>query len=148
MRKHLKTAVIVLIAIFLIAQAFRITKSNPPVRVDVGATSEVSPLLRRACYDCHSNETSWPWYSNVAPVSWLVGSDVSEARSQLNFSEWGNYTLHEKTQRLKKIAKEVGDGDMPLWYYSLMHSKARLTDAERNQIKDWADEELARLRKN
>jgi hypothetical protein len=90
---------------------------------DSSATRE---LVRRACFDCHSNETKWPWYSSVAPVSWLTQSDVTNGRSRLNFTE------RDKPQRhAKDIAEMVKSGDMPPWFYLPMHPDAKLTDAEK-----------------
>jgi len=89
-RKIMKIAFFILVAVFVLAQAIRVERLNPPVQAEITADPAVKPLLRRACYDCHSNETVWPWYSNVAPASWLIASDVEEGRSNLNFSEWGS----------------------------------------------------------
>ncbi len=136
-RKDAKIAVLVLVAALILAQAIRVEKTNPPVRSNISADPAVGPLLRRACYDCHSNETRWPWYSNVAPASWLVASDVSEGRRQLNFSEWENYGRDIQARKLKAIAKEMQDGEMPPWYYSMMHRDARLNSAERDRIQAW-----------
>jgi len=83
----------------------------------------------RTCYDCHSNEVVWPWYSNVAPVSWLVQHDVEEGRSKLNFSEW------DKPQReADDASKAVKDGSMPRWFYVPLHPVANLTPAEKDQL--------------
>ena len=86
-------------------------------------------LARRACFDCHSNETVWPWYSNVAPVSWLVQRDVDGGRRHLNFSEWDRPQRHAE-----HVADEVKQGDMPPWFYLPMHPGARLTDAEKQAL--------------
>lgn len=104
--------------------------SNPPVtsepQWDSTATRE---LAKRACFDCHSNETVWPWYSHVAPVSWLLQRDVDEGRSKLNFSEW------DKPQKeADEAAKEVREGEMPPWFYLPTHPEARLTDAEKQAL--------------
>jgi hypothetical protein len=136
-QKGFKFAAIILGVGFLLAQTIRIEKSNPPVRFDIAADPSTKPLLRRACYNCHSNETVWPWYANVAPVSWLVGSDVKEGREYLNFSEWGAYSSERQHKNLMKVVEEIEEGAMPPWYYSMMHSDSRLTEAERNKIKNW-----------
>jgi mono/diheme cytochrome c family protein len=104
--------------------------SNPPVTAepqwDSAATRD---LAKRACFDCHSNETVWPWYSNVAPVSWLVQHDVNEGREHLNFSEW------DKPQKdADEAAKAVREGEMPLPIYLPTHPEARLTDAEKQAL--------------
>ncbi|MBK9974986.1 MAG: heme-binding domain-containing protein [Planctomycetes bacterium] len=104
--------------------------SNPAVATepkwDSAATRD---LAKRACFDCHSNETEWPWYSHVAPVSWLVQRDVNEGRSELNFSEW-----NRPQKNGQKAAKEVRDGEMPMWIYLPTHPQARLSDAEKQAL--------------
>ncbi|MFN2149626.1 MAG: heme-binding domain-containing protein [Anaerolineales bacterium] len=86
-------------------------------------------LAVRACYDCHSNETTWPWYADLAPVSWLVQRDVQEGRRALNFSDWGT-----SGRRAFEAAEVVLEGEMPPVYYTWMHSSAKLTDAERQSL--------------
>ena len=99
-------------------------------------------LARRACFDCHSNQTLWPWYSRVAPVSWLVQRDVNGGRRHLNFTEW------DKPQRhAKDIAEQVKQGDMPPWFYLPMHPAARLTDAEKQALIDGAEKTLGPQRR-
>jgi hypothetical protein len=137
-RKGLKIGILILAVAFLLAQAIRIEESNPPVSSDLSCDPLVKSLLHRACYNCHSNETVWPWYSNIAPVSWLVASDVREARQHMNFSEWGTYDSDTRFYKLKGIAEEIEEGGMPLWYYSIVHKEARLNSAERDRIVGWA----------
>lgn len=104
--------------------------ANPPVSREAAWDSpETGALVKRACYDCHSNETVWPWYSNVAPMSWLVQRDVNGGRSHLNFSQWDKPHRHDKD-----IAGEVRSGDMPPWFYLPMHATARLTPAEKDAL--------------
>src|SRR5690348_15928690 len=101
--------------------------TNPPVtREPAWNSPDTRALIRRACFDCHSNETVWPWYSRVAPVSWLVQNDVDGGRSHLNFSEWDHTQRHATD-----VAAQVKQGDMPLWFYLPLHSAARLTGAEK-----------------
>jgi hypothetical protein len=135
--KGFKFAAIIFGVGFLFAQTIRIDKTNPTVRFDIAADPSTKTLLRRACYNCHSNETVWPWYASVAPASWLVGSDVKEGREYLNFSEWGAYPSEKQHKNLMKVVEEIEEGAMPPWYYSMMHSDSRLTEAERNKIKSW-----------
>ena len=137
-RKDAKIASVLIVAALLVSQAFRIQKSNPPVHSDISADPAVKSLMRRACYNCHSNETVWPWYSNVAPVSWLVANDVHEARRMMNFSEWGTYDRQKQSHKLTAIAEKMEDGSMPPWYYSMMHAESRLKPAERDQIRAWS----------
>jgi hypothetical protein len=147
LRKDAKIVVIILVAGLLLAQGIRIEKTNPPVRADISADAAIEPVLRRACYNCHSHETVWPWYSNLAPASWLVGSDVKEARRRLNFSEWGTYDAELQSRKLGAIAEEMEHNEMPPWYYSLVHSDARLSQNQREQIRDWANSKLREVLK-
>jgi hypothetical protein len=87
-------------------------------------------ILRRACFDCHSNETVWPWYAYVAPVSWLVASDVEEGREELNFSQWDAYNADRQAHKIKECGEEVAEGEMPLWFYVPAHPEARLSQAD------------------
>jgi len=100
-------------------------------------TPETRELVRRACFDCHSNQTVWRWYSNVAPVSWLVQRDVNGGRSHLNFTEWNTPQRHAKD-----VAEEVKAGDMPPWFYLPMHPTARLTESEKQALIDGAEPSL------
>lgn len=96
-------------------------------------------ILKTSCYDCHSNETSFPWYSHVAPVSWLVNRDVIKGREELNFSEWESQSKMDKAKNIDKIIDEVEGGKMPMRIYILMHSEAKLNEDARQQFVDWAD---------
>ena len=96
-------------------------------------------ILKKACYDCHSNQTIYPWYSYVAPVSWLVVRDVKEGKRHLNFSEWESLDKVKKAEYLNDISDEVSDGTMPLVIYPIMHHDAKLTQEERQVIVDWTN---------
>ena len=104
--------------------------TNPPVVAEPQWDSQQThDLAVRACYDCHSNQTQWPWYSNIAPLSWLVQHDVDKGRAQLNFSQWNT------SQRgAREAAREVQAGRMPQWYYVLLHPSANLTPAEKQTL--------------
>ncbi len=104
--------------------------TNPPVTAEpLWDTAATRDLTVGACFDCHSNETEWPWYTNIAPFSWMVERDVDEGRRKLNFSEWGRGE-HETDD----IVESVEEGEMPPVYYGWVHSSARLTEAERRQF--------------
>lgn len=141
---RLRTAVAipsVLIGALLVgAQFVRVDRSAPPVRGDLAAPPEVTRVLRAACYDCHSNETAWPWYSSIAPVSWLIDRDVTAGRRRLNFSEWVEYASDPETaaRKLEEISDAMTRGDMAPWYYRLLHPDARLTPAQRALLIRWA----------
>ena len=96
-------------------------------------------LLKNSCYDCHSNLTNYPWYSYVAPVSWLVGRDTREGRNHLNLSEWESYSIKEKLKMLTEIAEVVESKEMPMPVYQLMHSSAKLSENERTKLINWSE---------
>ena len=125
---------VVLIAIQLVP----VNRSNPPVVADFDGPTAVATVLKASCYDCHSYETSWPWYSRVAPVSWLVAHDVEEARDHFNFSLWGNYNGKRQERLADEIWEEVEEGEMPLPVFLLAHPDARLTDADKATIHAWS----------
>lgn len=127
------------------AQFVPIRRTNPVVSGDLTAPPAVTTILHRTCYDCHSNATRWPWYTRLAPVSWLACRHVSEARARLNFSAWSDYALDPGTEshKLEEIAEQITGGTMPPWYYRVMHREARLTPSERATLLDWVRRERA-----
>jgi len=138
MKKWLKRSAIVLALALVAVQFVPVRRGNPAERNFPEAPLEVQALLRRACNDCHSNETVWPWYSQIAPASFLIGRDVKDGRKKLNLSVWDSYDETRKTRIKKEIAKEVGQSDMPPWYYVPLHPAAKLSAAERELIVKWA----------
>jgi cytochrome c551/c552 len=138
MKTFLKRTGLAVIVILIAIQLIPVDKSNPPQRGAAAAPAEVQTLLRRACFDCHSNETVWPWYSQIAPVSLLIAQDVKKGRREVNFSIWEAYDERRKARKLKEIAKQVEKGGMPLFYYLPLHPDAKLSPAERDQIVQWA----------
>jgi Haem-binding domain len=137
MTRTAKVAVALGSAVVLM-QVFRPDYTNPPVEGDIAAPPEVASILRRACYDCHSNETTWPWYSQLAPVSWLVARDVTQGRRELNFSMWQGYPAKRKAKKLEEIASEVQEGEMPMAIYVPLHPQAKLSDADKAALVSWA----------
>ena len=111
---------------------------NPPVGDEIQAPAQVMALLRASCYDCHSNETVWPWYSHVIPSKWYVRQHVVEGRSHLNFSTWGDYSPRRAQHRLEEVMEYVSEGWMPLESYLRLHPEAELGQAERQVIVEWA----------
>ena len=140
--KHVKRIVrwsIAALAITLVViQFIPVDRTNPPVETEVPATVEVQQVLRRACYDCHSNETIWPWYSRIAPVSWLVARDVREGREELNFSTWNRLTTKERIKALHESWETVEEGEMPLWFYIPTHPQSRLSVQDRSVLRAWS----------
>lgn len=153
-KKILKWSAIVLAVGLIIIQLVRPARTNPAIdasktlQTHVQVPGDVDAILKRACNDCHSHETKWPWYSNVAPVSWLVVYDVNEARSHLNFSEWGSYDEGRADKKLDEIEEEVEHGKMPLPIYLFMHAEAKLSDEDKRILQDWARGERNRLKQD
>jgi hypothetical protein len=149
--KWLKRVVIALAVLFIAAQFVRPSMTNPAV--DEGRTlraraqiePEVYAIMERSCNDCHSNKTSWPWYSQVAPVSWYLSNHVAEGRRELNISDWARYDNNRAMRKLDAICEQVKEGEMPMKSYLLLHPSAKLSDADRQALCDWANRERARL---
>lgn len=139
MLKKIVIGVLVLLALaFAGIQFVPVERSNPPVTADLDAPAPVKDILHAACYDCHSNETRWPWYSHVAPVSWLLAGHVKGGRSHLNFSEWGSIDASVQGHIKAEIVEEVSAGNMPLPPYLRMHPEARLSPTQIETLRQWA----------
>jgi len=120
--------------------------TNPPVRTEpVWDAAETRALAKRACFDCHSNETRYPWYSNIAPVSWLTVGHVNDGRSELNFSAWGSYGERMKETRLRAICELCEHGAMPPASYALVHRDVALSRDQVRTICEWTAKESRRL---
>ena len=128
-----KKIVIGLVSVFVIIQFFRIDKTNPEVVLEndfieiYNPPTEVASILKTSCYDCHSNQSKYPWYTNIAPVSWFVKKHINEGREYFNFSEWNSLTAKKQAHIIEECAEEVEEGEMPLSNYLLMHSEAELS---------------------
>lgn len=119
-------------------QLVPVDRTNPPVTGEVPAPDDVRAVLERSCWDCHSNETSWPWYSRVAPASWLVAEDVEDGRRHANFSTWDRYDAEERDEVMEEVVEVMEGEEMPLWQYTLLHRDAQLSRAERERLIEWA----------
>ncbi len=126
------------LTLFAALQLVQPKRQNPLVESDVDAPDAVRAILRRSCYDCHSHETRWPWYSYVAPVSWWLADHIRQARGDLNFSRWPTYDLDEQDELLGEIAEQIRKEEMPLPSYLILHRGARLSAADRSVLLDWA----------
>lgn len=123
----------------------RVEQRADPIS-DLNVPPEIAAVLKRSCMDCHSNRTVWPWYSYVAPMSWLVERDVRRGRDHMNLSEWHEYSLNQRQKLLADIASAVKNHEMPLPQYTLIHRDAKLSDAEADLVYGWARVERRRLR--
>lgn len=124
--------------VLLAIQFVPVDRTNPPVQTEVTASAEVKSILKRACYDCHSNQTRWPWYSYIAPMSWLAAKDVKEGREKLNFSTWNTLSAEEQADAIAESWEVVQKGEMPLWFYLPMHPEAQLSSADKQLLQQWA----------
>ena len=139
----LKRLAIALLLVLVAIQIFQPARTNPQIdpKREIHANLAVDPavagVLQRSCNDCHSHRTVWPWYSDVAPVSWLVVSDVNQGRKVLNLSEWAAHRPEEQQKQLSEICKEVSEGEMPGLSYTLMHRHAKLSTDDVSAICGW-----------
>ena len=130
MKRFLRIAGLALLALLVLLQLIPIRRDNPTISQEVQWDSaDTQALAQRACFDCHSNETVWPWYSYVAPVSLYLANHVQEGRDRLNFSAWD-----QPNESFAEIEKVINRGEMPLWDYLLMHPEAALSDAEQEAL--------------
>ncbi len=138
-----KNTFLLIAILLLVMQSIRIDKTTQSVDVSkdfisvTNATPEIGHLLKIACYDCHSNQPSYPWYTNVAPVSWWVKHHINEGSHHLNFSEYGAYKDKRKNHKLEECIELVEEGEMPLSSYTWMHKEAKLTDEQRLLLVEW-----------
>lgn len=151
LKKILKMSLVALALVFACVQFVRPSRFNPPAQAGRGieehlnVTPAVGTILKRSCMDCHSNRTEWPWYSNVAPTSWLVADHVNQGRRYLNFSDWARMNRGEAEDMLKFMCMKAQRGSMPMPSYTLVHRGAKLSDADIGTLCDWADAESERL---
>jgi len=151
MKRTLKWIGISLVVLFVVSQAIRPAKTNPAVdetrtmQANTHMSPEVAAILERACSDCHSSKTTWPWYSQIAPVSWFIVSDVNGARRHMSLSDWGTYKPEKKATKLQEICEEVEKGDMPLKSYVFIHPTARLSESDKKLLCNWARQERERM---
>jgi cytochrome c551/c552 len=138
MKISLVRIVLAVVIVLIGIQFIPVNLSNPPVEEEFQPSPDVKVILKRACYDCHSNETIWPAYSQVAPISWLLAWDVREGREELNFSTWNRYSQKKRDKIIKEIWEEVAEGEMPPWFYLPLHPDAWLSDSDRSVLQRWA----------
>ena len=140
-KKILLVILVVIIAIQFIQPARN--KSGQVLPTDISKLysipAQVQSVLKNACYDCHSNNTNYPWYSNIQPGGWWLASHIRGGKAELNFSEFGDYSSRKQRSKLNSIAKTIEDGTMPFPSYTLIHRNARLTKEEKTLIIEWAN---------
>ena len=122
-----------------------IHSDSAPSSLRILAPAPVMSTLRRACFDCHSNETRWPWYSALPIASWLVEGDVKEGRGQINFSRWAQYDPFDRADMLDEICNLAASRSMPPWPYRMSHAEARLSETDVSELCAWSRLEASRL---
>jgi hypothetical protein len=139
--------ILVILAFALLAIQFipnKLPENKAVTKEDIVNTGilpdHVAAILKTACYDCHSNQTRLPWYSKLAPSSWLLTRDINLGRKKLNFSEWDSYSKRHQIGKLEDIKEEVTSGEMPLPAYRFVHWNARLTHEQVSELAKWTDE--------
>jgi hypothetical protein len=143
---NLKNISIAIIAFLVVIQFFRIDKTKPVTNPESDfiyiekPPADIAQKIKTACYDCHSNETVYPWYANIAPVSWMLQSHIIEAREHINFSEWENFPGGKRGHFKEECAEEITSGEMPLKSYTLIHKDARMDESEIEKLAEWFNE--------
>ena len=142
--KVFKKILLFLLIVFVGIQFVPTTRNQSTEILDTAITKSfevpqnIQTLLKKSCYDCHSNNTDYPWYNKVQPVSWFLEHHIKEGKEELNFSEFGSYSKRKQKSKLKSLISQVEDGEMPLASYTLIHSDAKLSESEKKEIMDWA----------
>lgn len=139
-RRKAVAAALVAAAVLIAIQFIPVDRSNPPAGTSFMAPAEVTGILERACFDCHSHRTDWPWYGYVAPLSWVVAHHVDEGRGDLNFDAWPVFDAELRELNLRDIEQQLTKGEMPPGYYKLTHPGARLDEDEVATLLAWARE--------
>jgi len=146
MKKNINYILWALFVIVIAIQFVPLNKQNPVINKSAdfllvsNAPDEVRTIIQESCYNCHSNETEWPWYSKIAPVSFMITHHVAEARENLNFSEWTSYDSKDLPHILQRIKKEIKKDEMPLSTYLLIHPEAKMNAENKTIVFNWIDE--------
>ncbi len=144
--KWIKKILVVLLIVFIAIQFIRPERNKTNGKMDtdiskiVQMPDSVAFSLKNACYDCHSNNTAYPWYMNIQPLGWMMAKHIKEGKAELNFSEFGSYSSRQQTSKLTGIGNSIKDNSMPLESYTWMHKNARLSQDEKNMILNWTQQ--------
>ncbi|WP_222537005.1 heme-binding domain-containing protein [Pedobacter polysacchareus] len=146
----IKKALVIIAILILVIQLFRPAKNSSAsispnaIEAHYPVSNEIGVILRRSCYDCHSNTTAYPWYSNIQPFAWWLQSHVNEGKHELNFDEFNNYDVKKKKHKLDEVIETIEKDEMPLTSYTLIHRGAVLSPKDKDKLITWAKE----LKKN
>ncbi|WP_026898122.1 heme-binding domain-containing protein [Daejeonella oryzae] len=141
-------AIIILIQFIRPAKNISVAATPNDIFEHYQAPDTLKQLIKTACYDCHSNNTVYPWYSNIQPVAWWLNDHVEEGKSKLNFSEFATYTAKKGDHKLEEVMEEVKEGNMPLKSYTLIHTKTKLNTSQREAIVQWAMQTRKQIQPN
>ncbi|MFN8326434.1 MAG: heme-binding domain-containing protein [Flavobacteriaceae bacterium] len=136
----MKKILIALLVVLVVIQFFQIDKTNPPVDLNKdflkinNTPADVASVIRASCYDCHSNETKYPWYSSVQPAAWFLKGHIDEGREELNFSTYGDYQTKRKDHKLEEIIELIEKDEMPLASYTIIHKEASLSEENKTKL--------------
>jgi hypothetical protein len=142
--KIFKRILLILLVVFLVLQAFRPAKntsndSSKDISKSYIVPENVQQILTKACYDCHSNHTRYPWYSEVQPVGWWLADHVKDGKKELNFNEFDKYRIARQYKKLEECIEQIKEGKMPLPSYTITHKDAILTEAEKQILYNWCE---------
>jgi hypothetical protein len=143
MKKFFKRFLLLLLLVFIGIQFFRPEKnisvgiSANDITVKYAVPNDVKAILKTSCYDCHSNNTNYPWYNNIQPVAWWLKDHIDEGKRELNFSEFASYRIGRQYRKLEGINGEIKDGEMPLASYTLIHGDAKLNEQQKLAVANW-----------
>ena len=145
MKKVVRIGLLILLVLFIAAQFFRPEKNDTQpgeqhILLAEQVPGHIEVMLTNACLDCHSNQTNYLWYHQVAPVSWFINNHIVEGKEHLNLSEWGEHDVFDKIGTLEEMVEEVEKGEMPLKEYVWLHPKAKLSEEEIARLKDWSEQ--------
>ncbi len=149
--KVLKIIAIILLLTFVGIQFISTTRNQSDIvpSTDLMATynvpEQVEVIFKTSCYDCHSNNTIYPWYNKIQPVSWIMEGHIKEAKAEVNFNEFGSYSERRQKSKFKSILSQVKDGEMPLASYTWIHREAKLSEKEKKALEDWINKMLKSL---
>ena len=144
MRTFIKRFLVVMLIAFIIIQFIRPEKNvSSAVAVNDISTKyqipqNVMSTFKASCYDCHSNNTAYPWYNNIQPLAWFLADHVKEGKKELNFNEFASYKIGKQYRKLEEIIKETEDGEMPLESYTTIHRNSKLSATQKTDIANWA----------
>ncbi|RKS03383.1 heme-binding domain-containing protein [Flavobacterium sp. 102] len=144
MKRKLKKVGIALFLVLIAIQFYQPALNQNPRQdytndflITTNAPNNISKLIQASCYDCHSNNTNYPWYSYIQPARFFMESHIATGKENLNFNEWGNYSSRKQNNKLERIAKQIESNEMPLSSYTLIHKKAILTASQKKEVLDW-----------